>query len=307
MKSVALYSPEDAQGWLPWAAAAPFLCIVMVAVPDLLAALALQPFHMVDKNGDPIGALGFCLFLLVTFGPMGLVFAGWMRFVERRPLATAGLVGSHPARTFLRGLAIGLAMSSAIVAAIWIAGGYHAGGWFRAFGSRDALFYIAALLAGFALQSSVEEFIFRGWLLSGIARKLNVPIAVILVSATFTLLHYDVKQHWATTATTFLFSVFACAWSIRSGNIWGVMGWHAGWNWLLAVGFELPVTGLNAGLPALLVKLNPIGSVLTTGGAQGPEGSIWCNLLLVAGIGFVLLLPRRGVVGAPATRAVTPD
>jgi len=79
---------------------------------------------------------------------------------------------------------------------------------------------------------------------------------------------------------------------MRSKNVWGVMGWHAGWNWLLAVGFELPVTGLNSGLPALLVKLNPVGSVLLTGGAQGPEGSVWCNVVLIACIALVLWRPQ---------------
>jgi membrane protease YdiL (CAAX protease family) len=254
-----------------------------------------MPFHLVDKHGDPLGALGFGAFLLATFPPMGLVFLGWVRFVERRPLATIGLTGPHPIRTFLGGIAIGLLTISIVVVAGWIAGGYHADGFGRAFASPRALLAIALLLPCFALQSSVEEIVFRGWLLSGVARKLNLPLAVLLSSLTFTLLHFDSKQHWATTATSFLFSVFACAWSLRTGNIWGVMGWHAGWNWLLAVGFELPVTALHTDLPALLVKLNPVGGVLMNGGTQGPEGSIWCNLLLLLGITFVLALPRRPV------------
>jgi len=262
-------------------------------LPDVAATWALRPFHVEDAKGDPIGPLGFCLFLLVTFALMGLVFLAWIHWVERRSLATIGLVGSHRSRTFLGGLAIGFVTSFAVVAAIWLAGGFNASGYWKAFGSTKALLGIGALLPCFALQSSVEEIIFRGWLFSGIARKLNVLIGVLLTSATFTLLHYEPKQHWATTATSFLFSAFACAWALRSGNIWGVMGWHAGWNWLLAVGFELPVTGLNAGLPALLVRLNPAGSVLMTGGAQGPEGSIWCNLLLIAAIAILLSRPRR--------------
>jgi hypothetical protein len=41
------------------------------------------------------------------------------------------------------------------------------------------------------------------------------------------------------------------------------MGWHGGWNWMLAVGFELRVTALDAHLPALLVKLIPVGRGLS--------------------------------------------
>src|SRR5260221_4687667 len=209
---------SQGRGWLPWGALAPFLCFVLVALPDLAATLMLWPFHLVDANGNPIGTL-----------------------------ATIGLVGSHRIRTLLG---------------------------------------IAAML-------------------SGIARKLNVPIAVLLSSATFTLLHYDAKQHWATTATSVLFSIFACAWALRSGNVWGVMGWHPGWNWLLAVGFELPVMGPNANPPLLLLRSNPTGSVLMTGGAQGPEGSIWCNLFLLAAIAFMLWRGRGGYGRSSMMRTVT--
>jgi hypothetical protein len=75
------------------------------------------------------------------------------------------------------------------------------------------------------------------------------------------------------------------------------MGWHAGWNWLLAVGFEVPVTGLDAKMPALLVKLVPQGSAYLTGGTQGPEGSVLCGLFFVVGTAVLLLrdqVPRLG-------------
>lgn len=51
------------------------------------------------------------------------------------------------------------------------------------------------------------------------------------------------------------------------------MGWHIGWNWLLSIGFELPVTGFVIDLPALIVRLIPQGSDRLTGGDVGPEGS----------------------------------
>ena len=64
---------------------------------------------------------------------------------------------------------------------------------------------------------------------------------------------------------------------------WGVMGWHAGWNWAFATGYELRVTGLDAHVPALFIKLIPRGPDYLTGGAEGPEGSLPCILLLAAG------------------------
>jgi hypothetical protein len=71
------------------------------------------------------------------------------------------------------------------------------------------------------------------------------------------------------------------------------MGWHAGWNWLLCTGFQLPVTGLDVKLPALLVALQPQGSVYLTGGHQGPEGSIACTVFFACGIVFLLKRSNR--------------
>jgi hypothetical protein len=132
------------------------------------------------------------------------------------------------------------------------------------------------------VQASVEEILFRGWLLSAITRKLGLVAAVVLSSMLFSALHYGPGQLPLVTANTFLFAIFACAWAIRTQNIWGVMGWHAGWNWLLAVGFELPVTGIDVQMPALIVALHPQGVAEVTGGAQGPEGSIFCTIFFVA-------------------------
>ena len=125
-------------------------------------------------------------------------------------------------------------------------------------------------------------------------------LAVVLVSLVFTLLHYSPHQPPLVMASTVLFSLFACAWVLRSGNLWGVMGWHAGWNWLLAVGFELPVTGLDAHLPALLVALRPQGGDALTGGTQGPEGSVLCVVFFALALAWMLVRARKGRAGLPA-------
>jgi uncharacterized protein len=297
MKPTAIYSPEPAKGWLPWGALAPFLCVLIVALPVIGLSGVEQHFQLVDARGNPMGFPGLCSFLLVEFSATGLVLLAWVRLVERRSLATIGLVGGKRARTFGTGLAIGVATSFAIVAAIWLAGGYSAAGFAKAFAAPGALLKIGFLLICFAVQSSVEEILFRGWLLSAVARKLGGGFGVALTSLVFMLLHYGPGQHWSVMLGTFLFSLFACAWVLKTGNIWGVMGWHTGWNWLLAVGFEVPITGLDAHLPALLVKLIPIGPGSLTGGAQGPEGSFFCSLFFA--VASAILLWQKLQKGEP--------
>ena len=156
--------------------------------------ILLMHAHLVDADENPIGLKGFVAFLLLPFSALGLVVLAWVRFVERRALASIGLAGGHRIRTFLLGQLTGVAMVIAIVAGIWIAGGFDVGSLGSAFGSPVALGSIAILLPCFWVQSSVEELLFRGWMLSAIASKFGVVVAVLLSSAVFALLHYNFRD-----------------------------------------------------------------------------------------------------------------
>ena len=302
MKPVSIFSTAPAKGWIVWGLAAPVLSLVLIVGASLPGDLVLEDLGLVDARGHPVSTDGLAAMLLLPFGLMGLAVLAWIHLVERRGLDTVGLGGTGKASKFAIGHAVGLLTISAIVAGIWACDGYEVGAWAKALSSGGVMASIGILLVCFAVQSSVEEFVFRGWLLSAIARRLNVALAVVLTSAVFSLLHYGPGQFWLVTLNVFLFSVFACAWALKVGSIWGVMGWHSGWNWLLAVGFELPVTGLDAGVPALLVELNHLGPDVLTGGAQGPEGSVVCTFFLAGAIGWLMWRFRghHDVSAAPA-------
>lgn len=282
-----------AKGWQPWGALVPLLGLAFVAATVVSVTAVLQHGGLVDEKENPIGLTGFAAFLLLPFAALGLLVLGWVRLVERRPLAAVGLGGAHPARTFLYGQVVGVAMVMAIVVGIWMMGGFQFVAFGGAFRSPVFLGSIAILFVGFTLQSSMEELLFRGWMLSAIAAKFGLVVAVVLSSLAFNVMHFDSRASWIFVMNVFLFGVFACCWAIRTGNVWGVMGWHGGWNWLLAVGFELRVTALDAHLPALVVKFVPAGPDYLTGGIEGPEGSIVCTLVLACGIGYHLLRARR--------------
>ena len=291
-----IYSEEPARGWIPWGLFAPVLCIAFIILPALGVSVVLAEYGILDKDFEPVGLSGLLGFLTFPFAASGLVALLWVALVERRSLVTIGLAPRHAA-SFLSGHLIGVATISGVVAAIWFFGGYQAGRIGEAVGVGGAMTSIGLLLLAFVVQASVEEIIFRGWLLSAITRKLGIVVAVVLSSMLFSLLHYGPDQAWLITANTFLFSVFASCWALRAGHIWGVMGWHAGWNWMLATGFELPVTGIDAGLPALAVELVPSGAAHLTGGAQGPEGSIFCAVFsLAASLGLLASRENGGGV-----------
>lgn len=288
MKTPSLFSLEPAKGWIPWGVLAPFLLIFFMAAPVILTDEPFIQWGFVDDRGNPIGTIGLYAFLLIPFAMTGALVLAWVLFVERRPVSTIGLMPGAGVLSFARGLAIGIATIGAVVAAIWAAGGYRPDGFASAFFAPSDLLSIGILFLCFVVQAGVEEIIFRGWLMSAIARRFNVTAAVILTCAVFTFLHYSRGQELLITVGVFLFSLFACLWALKAGNIWGVMGWHIGWNWLLATGFELPVTGLDAGVSALLVKLVPRGSEILTGGSQGPEASVVCLIFFACAIAALL-------------------
>jgi membrane protease YdiL (CAAX protease family) len=286
----AIYDGEPARGWLPWGALAPVLGIAFVLVPAILISLEMERIHLVDEEWSPKGTAGLIVFLLLPFATTAALVFGWVRFVEKRPLSSIGLRAAGAA-AFFRGHLVGCATILAVVLAIWLASGYQPESYAPALRAPRALLEIAVLLLCFVVQASAEEIVFRGWLLSAIARKFNVPLGVVLSSVVFCLLHFSPSQPWFVTVNLALFALFACAWALRSNDIWGVMGWHAGWNWLLATGFQLPVTGLNVGTPALLIELAPQGPDYLTGGPQGPEGSLFCGAFFL--IAIVYLRRRR--------------
>lgn len=198
-------------------------------------------------------------------------------------------------------------MITLAVFSIWLAGGYSVGEVLPAFSSPASLLWIAILLPCFAFQSGVEEFIFRGWLLSTATRRWNLAAGFIASSAAFTFLHFSPHQPVRETVMAFTFGLFACAWAWRAGSIWGVMGWHAGWNWFAGVGFAVPITGLDVHLPALLLQLTPAGPEALTGGTAGPESSLLTIGLLAAGTLLLLLWPRAPLVSTQRPPAQTSE
>lgn len=286
-----IFSDETAKGWIPPSIAAPFICIFILIISMLPGDLGLAYLGFTEPMGPPRGPLGFFL-MLVSFIALGLAVSGWVRWVEKRSLASAGLCGDGGLKKFLIGLAVGIAMMGAIVTAIALSGGYRVADLFPAFASPAALGWIALLLAGFVVQASVEEFVFRGWLFSAVMRRWNMTAAFLLSSAAFTFVHLSPRATALALVMTFVFAIFACAWVRYSNSIWGVMGWHVGWNWFGGTGFDVPITGLDTGLPALVVKMVPVGPAYLNGAGEGPEGSVFTLALLTIGSLILLWLTR---------------
>ncbi|APV52001.1 hypothetical protein BWI17_21420 [Betaproteobacteria bacterium GR16-43] len=277
---------------LAWSVGATLLALLMVVATALGGSFLLELFVPIDAKGNPVDPVGLVAYTVVPFGLLLIVLVAWVRFVEKRGLEALGLATTNRIPKYLRGYAIGVASMVAIVGVTWAVGGYSATGPGTAWASPREFLVIAMLMLGLALQSSVEELLFRGWLLGTLSRKANVPVAVLLSSALFALLHFSRGHLWLDWLALFLFAFFCCAWRLRTGNTLGAMGWHSGWNWILGVGFGLPLSGIDVGLPSLVVNLVPQGARWLNGGPQGPESSVACVVYFIAG--SLLLMRKQG-------------
>ena len=93
MRSVSLFSPDPAGGWLPWGVLVPVLCLLFVALPDVGGGVLMQRAGLVDDKWHPVGFAGLVAFLVGPFAASGLVVWAWVRWVEQRTLASIGQIG----------------------------------------------------------------------------------------------------------------------------------------------------------------------------------------------------------------------
>lgn len=313
MKGLELYAQREPRHRRTWTVAAIVLALVFIIGGQVLGIIPaiLTGFIGMDGATERWDQLAYILF--ATFGCGTVLVFLWVRFFERRPLATIGF-NADGLKRFARGYAIGLAFLLAAVGIIWAVGGYsiEAGGAFQSAAVGAALVPIVVLLLGFIVQGSTEEIFFRGWLMQLIASRHGLWLAIAINSLLFGLMHAanipPSKELFMGLLNIVLFGVFISLYAAREGSLWGVCGWHAAWNWLLGLGFGLEVSGQVVDAKPLIVDLTTRTEVpwWITGAAFGPEGSVVVTALLLVGSTMLLLRGRTrdyGVAGQTDTAA----
>ncbi|NVJ97266.1 MAG: CPBP family intramembrane metalloprotease [Alphaproteobacteria bacterium] len=280
---------------ITWAWAVPLLLVVFFFMGQVAAIVPAIESGWISK--DEIETYPNILYMLfVVFGAVMLPLLLWVHFFERRQIASIGILARQGAGAlFAKGFSIGLLMASVSVVGVWLAGGYgleH---------SQDftAVSYgpILLLMLGFIVQSSVEEILFRGWMLSRLSERYGIWIGVIGNSVLFTLMHVELGEVFDPfafanfTAMTMLFSIFLSLMVIRQKSVLGACAWHAAWNWAYITWFGLPTTGIALDIKPFWVDLRIADGApeWLSGGIQGPEASLLTTVVLLVGC---LLLAR---------------
>jgi membrane protease YdiL (CAAX protease family) len=222
-----------------------------------------------------------------------------MSKVERRPNSVYGFGGSRKVAHFFAGLAWGVVCLSLLVLSLWKTGLLVIDG--RLLFGSDILRYGAAWLLGFLLVGLFEEYFSRGYLqytltrgLAGLCRwafetrhsqAFGFWTSAVILSFLFGLGHgKNPGESPIGMLSAGLVGMVFCFSLWRTGSLWWAIGFHTAWDW--SQSFLWGVADSGAMAQHHLLATHPVGKPILSGGATGPEGSIF----IVAVLGLISLI-----------------
>nr|WP_239667195.1 CPBP family intramembrane glutamic endopeptidase [Streptococcus parasanguinis] len=159
--------------------------------------------------------------------------------------------------------------------------------------SLEPLLFILGLFPFWLLQGGTEEVATRGWLLTRIAARTNLPLAIAISSSLFGILHLgNSGVTFLSVLNIILDGVLAGLLFIYTDSIWLVVAQHGTWNYVQGnlLGFQVSGTGADASIFSFTMGDGPDW---LTGGTFGAEGSIITTLVLLLSVLIVYLLGER--------------
>lgn len=236
----------------------------------------------------PVGLGEAVLLLAVLFA------TAVMARMERRPLLTYGLGGVHRLRYFVVGLLCGFGFLSLLMGVLVVT--HHVRLDMPTLPSHVLWRYAGEWGCVFLLVGLFEELSFRGYVLFTLARGIGFWPASLLLAVLFGAVHKGNPGEGplglgmaAGVALLFSFSLW------RTGSLWWAIGFHAAWDWAESYFYGTADSGTFSS--GRLMTAHPSGAAWLGGGATGPEGSIWCGVVLLLAVLWVWMTQRESHVG----------
>jgi hypothetical protein len=242
------------------------------------------------RQGTPMPPRVGILFELANIIPA--LIATWiLAKIEGRPLMAYGFQGKARATRFLSGLVWGFVAISALVLTLWKLGNAALGP--GSMPASQALADAAMWGAAFLLTGFFEESLFRGYVQFTLTRGIGFWWGALLVASAFGLTHtMNEGESLVGLASVVGVGLVFCLSLWYTGSLWWAVGFHAAWDWGQSYFYGTADSGMVA--QGHLLQEHPVGSVLGSGGATGPEGSVLIlPLLLMVTIAMVLWWGRR--------------
>jgi membrane protease YdiL (CAAX protease family) len=131
----------------------------------------------------------------------------------------------------------------------------------------------------FLLVGFFEEFFLRGYAQFTLTRGMGFWPAAVMLSAAFGATHLrNSGEAWTGVLAAGFIGLFFCLTLRRTGNLWFAVGFHAAWDWGESFFYSVPDSGQVS--PGHLLSSSFHGSKWITGGSVGPEGSLFCFVVI---------------------------
>ena len=222
-----------------------------------------------------------------------------MSLIEHRPPGVYGLPASSAfGKLFWQGFLIGLIEISALMALIAVFGGYSFGT--LALHGSAILRWAIVWAIFFVFVGLFEEFLFRGYTQFTLADGIGFWPAAILLSGSFGYVHLKNPGEGPIGAAAVVMIGLVFALTLRrTGNLWLAVGWHASFDFGETFLYSVPNSGIV--FDGHLSNATLHGAKWLTGGAVGPEGSVF-SFLTMALLALVVhrLYPPKGSNPTPS-------
>lgn len=227
---------------------------------------------------------------LFSFVFILLLFIFWVKFIEKNPLSTLGFVKKNWLKYLGWGISLSL-LQMGVIALVYQVSGI--GSFELNELSLEPILFILGLFPFWLLQGGTEEVATRGWLLTRIAARTNLPLAIGISSSLFGILHLgNAGVTFLSVLNIILDGVLAALLFIYTDSIWLVVAQHGTWNYVQGnlLGFQVSGTGADASIFTFTMGSGPDW---LTGGEFGAEGSIITTLVLLVSVVIVYRLGER--------------
>lgn len=242
----------------------------------------------------------FLYYELFSFVFILLLFIFWVKFIEKNPLSTLDFVKKNWLKYLGWGISLSL-LQMGVIALVYQVSGI--GSFELNELSLEPILFILGLFPFWLLQGGTEEVATRGWLLTRIAARTNLPLAIGISSSLFGILHLgNAGVTFLSVLNIILDGVLAALLFIYTDSIWLVVAQHGTWNYVQGnlLGFQVSGTGADASIFTFTMGSGPDW---LTGGEFGAEGSIITTLVLLLSVVLVYRLgERREKVGHEQVR-----
>lgn len=227
---------------------------------------------------------------LFSFVIILFLFIFWVKVIEKNALSSLGFVKRNWLKYLVWGILLSL-LQMGVIALVYQVGGI--GSFELNELSLEPILFILGLFPFWLLQGGTEEVATRGWLLTRIAARTNLPLAIVISSSLFGILHMgNAGVTFLSVLNIILDGVLAALLFIYTDSIWLVVAQHGTWNYVQGnlLGFQVSGTGADASIFSFTMGDGPDW---LTGGAFGAEGSIITTLVLLVSLVIVYLLGER--------------